>query len=75
LIEKYEADVNIRTLYNKTPFHFACRKGDDVLISYLLEKGASATVVDRDGCTPLHFLCESENIQIITALLPLFQGS
>jgi ankyrin repeat protein len=29
LIELYHASVDSRTVYNKTPFHFACRRGEE----------------------------------------------
>jgi ankyrin repeat protein len=32
-------------------------------------------VVDRDGCTPLHYLCECENLEMIQLILPLSPGS
>ena len=32
-------------------------------------------MVDRDGCTPLHYLCESENLEMIKLVLPLSSGS
>lgn len=31
-------------------------------------------MVDRDGCTPLHYLCEAENIEMIKILVPLCPG-
>jgi ankyrin repeat protein len=65
LIEQFNATIDARTAFNKTPFHFACRRGNPDVIRYLIEKGANTSVVDRDGCTPLHYLCESENYQMI----------
>jgi ankyrin repeat protein len=53
----------------------ACIRGDELTIKYLLEKGASTTVVDRDGCTPLHYLCESQNYEMVKLLIPLCQVS
>jgi len=41
----------------------------------LLFKGANPSVVDRDGCTPLHYLCENENVEMINLVLPLSAGS
>lgn len=70
LIEEVKVNIDARTAFNKTPLHFACRKGDDLFIRYLIEKGACATVVDRDGYTPLHYLCENENYEMIKLILP-----
>mmetsp|Transcript_30356 Transcript_30356/g.29696 ORF Transcript_30356/g.29696 Transcript_30356/m.29696 type:complete len:154 (+) Transcript_30356:1438-1899(+) len=75
LVEEYGADLDPRTTLNKTPFHFACRRGDNKMIEYLIKKGVNPSVVDRDGCTPLHYLCENENIDMIKMLLPLSGGS
>ena len=74
LIDNYYASIDVRTAFNKTPFHFACRRGNEDVIKYLIDKGASTSVVDRDGCTPLHYLCENENIEMIKLLLPLCKG-
>lgn len=75
LVEKYKAEIDPRTVHNKTPFHFACRRGEEEVVKYLLGKGANASAVDRDGNTPLHYLCESENIDMIMHVLPHCQGS
>jgi hypothetical protein len=32
-------------------------------------------VVDRDGCTPLHYLCESECHEMIKLILPISHGA
>lgn len=48
----------------------ACRRGDPHIIKYLISKGACTTVVDRDGCTPLHYLCETQNKEMIKYVLP-----
>lgn len=68
-------NIDSRTSYNKTPFHLACRKGDESIIKYLIDKGANTSVVDRDGCTPLHYLCEAENYEMIKYVLPFCKGS
>jgi ankyrin repeat protein len=67
--------IDSRTATNKTPFHLACIRGDPLLIRYLLDNGASVSVVDRDGSTPLHYLCETENHEMIKEILPLCKGS
>ncbi len=41
------------------------------MIKFLVEAGANVTVVDRDGCTPLHYLCEAEHYEMVRYLLPL----
>lgn len=71
LIERYYCQIDQRSSTNKTPFHLACIRGDQQAIKYLLDKGASTTVVDRDGCTPLHYLCEGQNYEMVKLLIPL----
>ena len=75
LVEKYQCEIDQRSSTNKTPFHLACIRGDQEIIKMLIARGASTTVVDRDGCTPLHYLCENQNIEMIKMLLPLCQMS
>ena len=39
---------------DRTPLHVACLLGDDAMTRCLLNYGADAEIVDRDGDTPLH---------------------
>ncbi|CDW89321.1 protein kinase domain containing protein [Stylonychia lemnae] len=75
LIEQYKALIDARSSTNKTPFHLACIRGDEFIIRYLLDHSASPHVVDRDGCTPLHYLCETENHEMVKVLLPICGAS
>jgi ankyrin repeat protein len=75
LIETFQAQIDIRASNNKTPLHLACARGDEQVIKYLIDKGASPCVVDRDGCTPLHYLCEGENHDMIQFIMPLSGGA
>ncbi len=75
LVEDFSALIDPRTSTNKTPFHLACIRGEEHLIKYLIENGANTQVVDRDGCSPLHYLCETENHEMIHYLLPLASAS
>ena len=75
LVEKYRAQIDTRSTQNKTPFHLACTLSSSPLILYLLSRGASPCVVDRDGSTPLHYLCETGNLEMIKAVLPLAEGT
>jgi ankyrin repeat protein len=59
LVEEYKASVDPRSVTNKTPFHLACIRGEEQMIRYLLDQKCNTAVVDRDGCTPLHYLCET----------------
>jgi len=37
---------------------------------YLLDHDANPLVVDRDGSTPLHYLCETQNHEMIKLVMP-----
>ena len=39
-------------------------------MKYLLDNGATTNMIDRNGNTPLHYLCEGENIELIKRFLP-----
>ena len=51
LVEECGADVNLRDANGYTSLHHAASRGDNNVISYLLEKGADVTVVSRKGQT------------------------
>ena len=51
LVEELGADVNARDQFGYTPVHHAAARGDNELISYLVEKGADVTLVARTGQT------------------------
>jgi ankyrin repeat protein len=75
LIENFGSAVESRSSTNKTPFHLACIRGEEKLIKFMILKGANGASVDRDGSTPLHYLCETENLDMVRYLLPLSDGS
>ena len=47
------ASVNARDHRKRTPLHMAAEKGDDELITFLLDKKADSNVTDLHGNTPL----------------------
>ena len=51
LVEKLGADVNARDANGHTPLHFAAARGDNLLIRYLVSKGADVKAVARNGQT------------------------
>jgi ankyrin repeat protein len=51
LVEELGADVNARDANGFAPLHWAASRGDNEVILYLVEKGADATVVSRQGHT------------------------
>lgn len=51
----------------------AAKKCDLDLIRFLVDNGANVNVRNDDGCTPLHFACESGEIDIVEYLV--FKGA
>lgn len=51
LVEELGADVNARDQNGYTPLHHAAARGDNELITYLVEHGADVSVVSRRGQT------------------------
>lgn len=51
LVEELGADVNARDYAGYTPLHHAAARGDNVMIQYLVSKGADPTLVARSGQT------------------------
>ena len=51
LVEECGADVNLRDANGYTALHHAASRGDNKVITYLLDKGADVAVVSRKGQT------------------------
>lgn len=48
-------------MYGKTPLHYASELGRTRCIPFLLQKGASSDIRDKNGKTPLD-LCSNEKV-------------
>jgi ankyrin repeat protein len=51
VVEELHADVNMRDNGGYTPLHHAAARGDNVMIEYLVSKGADVRAVARNGRT------------------------
>ena len=51
------ASVNAIDANGNTPLHWASRRGDNEMVSFLLRNGADSAIVDADGSTALHLAC------------------
>ncbi|CAB0037157.1 unnamed protein product [Trichogramma brassicae] len=58
--EKYHpVQIDAQDRWGKTPLHFAQLYGNTEMTEILLERGADPNAADKEGLTPLHFLCKS----------------
>ena len=61
LINTFGCDINTRDYLGRSALHLACLSGNSSLISRLA-KHISPLVVDDNGDTPLHTLCEHSKL-------------
>ena len=61
--------VNVRDHRKQTPLHVAAEKGDDELITFLLEKKADSNVTDLHGNTPLDLAAKNRHETAFDLLL------
>ncbi|KYQ89210.1 hypothetical protein DLAC_10454 [Tieghemostelium lacteum] len=51
-----------------TPLHIACAYGNKVLALELIKLGANVNAVARGGCTPLHIVADSGDLEVAKSL-------
>ena len=61
--------MNVRDHRKQTPLHVAVEKGDDELITFLLEKKADSNVTDLHGNTPLDLAAKNRHETAFDLLL------
>lgn len=59
ILNDYDADPNLANTTGVTPLHFAAVQNDPEITHLLLTKGALATTLDGEGCTPLFCLVKN----------------
>ncbi|KAK2961550.1 putative ankyrin repeat domain protein [Blattamonas nauphoetae] len=59
------AHLNAQTYEGVTPLQTVAFYGDFPCFQYLIRAGADISIVDRNGCTLLHWAARSENEQIL----------
>lgn len=60
MIREGEDMNDVTTHMGNTPMHFAARNGHYLVVKYLLELGAQADMVNKQGLTPLKALLENK---------------
>ncbi|ORX42663.1 ankyrin [Piromyces finnis] len=71
LIEKRGLNINIKDNYRFTPIHYACYKGNENIVKYLIKNGVDPKIKNEDGRISLHFACgaEKENVNLVKYLI------
>jgi len=64
LIETLNVSVDQPDEYGDTGLHAAAAQGRDVVVKYLLKKGANPNVRNKSGSTPLHKIVTSKHAQL-----------
>ncbi|XP_061163107.1 ankyrin repeat domain-containing protein 46-like [Saccostrea echinata] len=67
LVDKGGYDLNKRDKMGRTVLFFAACRGNSEITRILLENGADARIVDRNGNTPLHWSGHCEIIDLIVS--------
>ena len=62
IIQKLVSDKNVSmhtmTNYNQNPLHFACQKGYNTIIDYMIKNNCDQTLIDNYGNAPVHYLID-----------------
>lgn len=67
--DKFAEQLNERNHLRQTPLHVAVFVNDLPMIEFLLQNGASVTVQEREGRTPIHIACERGDIDSLRLLI------
>jgi ankyrin repeat protein len=59
------------TTFGETPLFTAAKTGDDILVKFLIDHHADASIRDESGYTPLHIAAEKGHYTIVKMLYPI----
>uniref|UniRef100_A0ABD2VWG2 Uncharacterized protein n=1 Tax=Trichogramma kaykai TaxID=54128 RepID=A0ABD2VWG2_9HYME len=65
--------IDARDSFGNTPLILALSRGHRPLVDLLLRAGADPNLANAEGLTPLHFICESPNVDHDDALTKFFE--
>ena len=66
-IKKYvpKSLIDTRNKDSDTPLHKACKNGNEIAVSGLIELNASTDVQNNIGATPLHYACAQGSLRVV----------
>ncbi|XP_018025047.2 ankyrin-3-like [Hyalella azteca] len=67
--------VNVLDLQNNSPLHYAAQEGNEKLVSFLLEQGASYNTRNKQGKTPNDLSKKDKIIQLFSDVDKLFDAA
>lgn len=70
---KSETNINSFDKDGASPFYIACKKGYEIIVEHLLDKGADYNLCDNNEVSPLHVACQNGHSR--TALYSLKRGA
>ena len=68
LIYLEDSLVNVPDAEGQTPLHLAAAAGDDVMVAYLLDRGAEIDAQDVNGETPFHLAARANHLETVRVL-------
>ena len=71
LVEKFDADINIKNLNNQTPFYMVCDTKDyepEIISYFFKQKNINFDIEDRKGINPLILSIKNKNMNLFYAL-------
>lgn len=60
LLSREDINIDIQDQEGNTPLHLACEDGNDSVAIYLVNKGASVEIQNRQEKTPLEMIKDSQ---------------
>ncbi|CAB0037205.1 unnamed protein product, partial [Trichogramma brassicae] len=67
--EDWALQLDAQDKQGRTPLHLALHSGTERAVEVLLRRGADPNLVNKEGSTPLHVVCEKDNGEDLAKLL------
>lgn len=67
----YGADIDSVDEYGRTALHYAISNNQAEVVKQLIERGASTTIADVNGISPMHLAAESGSKEIMQLMMTM----